>query len=189
MMDGFKVGAAILCGGKSSRMGCDKASLTIGRVTFRQIIENILSEFPEIIIASPEYDVFPGQGPMAGIHASLLRSSSNALFFVPCDMPLITADFAREISSVMHGGIDAAVPEFPGGFLFPPCAVYSKSCIEVFERHLLENKNALYKTFPELNVKRFPVSDTTIFANINTKEDYECIKSKSNIITSNLERL
>lgn len=87
-------GAVILCGGKSSRMGTDKALLTIGGKTFLEHICIELSEFDELIIsygslhkyAEIKYpvvtDIYTGCGPMGGfIRRSLSVSRTHSLFY------------------------------------------------------------------------------------------------------------
>ncbi|MCK5087392.1 MAG: molybdenum cofactor guanylyltransferase, partial [Melioribacteraceae bacterium] len=94
--------AVILAGGNSSRMGLNKSLLKINNSSFidRTIIllENI---FDDIIIVSnsPEdytalglqifQDVYPGFGPLAGIHSGLMNSNSEKVFVVSNDLPFL----------------------------------------------------------------------------------------------------
>ena len=53
----MKIGAAVLAGGKSRRMGRNKAMLKIGEVTAVEKILEELKEFDEIIVSSDDYKI------------------------------------------------------------------------------------------------------------------------------------
>lgn len=112
----MKIGCAILAGGKSSRMGTDKALLEIDGKNFIEQISGELSWFNERIIARgnnrelPETiastwtvipDVYPDHGPIGGIHAALAACESDALFVVTCDMPFLKGALARRLCESM----------------------------------------------------------------------------------------
>lgn len=112
----MKIGCAILAGGKSSRMGKDKALLAIDGKNFIEQISEELSWFEEKIIArgsgsrfSEEMetewnvipDIYPDHGPLGGIHAALTACESDALFVVTCDMPFIESSLARKLCESM----------------------------------------------------------------------------------------
>lgn len=113
----MKIGCAILAGGKSSRMGTDKALLEYeGKQFIRQIAEE-LSWFDERIIARGSNggfgdelerewtvipDIYPEHGPIGGLHAVLSACESDALFVVTCDMPLIESELVRELCELMQ---------------------------------------------------------------------------------------
>src|SRR5690349_1942483 len=95
----------VLAGGKSSRMGCNKALLPFRG---RTLVEHIASEVSTvthtvaligdralyIILGYPVIeDVFPGRGPLSGIHAALRASGAEWSLVVACDMPEMTAGF------------------------------------------------------------------------------------------------
>ena len=89
----------ILAGGKSTRMGVNKAFLKIGGCT---IIEEIFSKFKNIfsrvIIIANEIerfnflgaqitpDIIPSKGPLGGIYTGLIKSSSFHNFVTACDV-------------------------------------------------------------------------------------------------------
>src|SRR3972149_1031162 len=102
--------AAILAGGKSSRMGTDKALLKIGDAAFiERIARTARSVFERVILISdanekysslplPIYlDLFPQCGPLGGLHSALVHSSTPYVFVTPCDLPLITAAMIQEL--------------------------------------------------------------------------------------------
>ena len=108
----MKTGCIILAGGKSSRMGEDKALLEYEGKYFIEKIAEELSFFDEKIIARGNNssltgitdsdwkiipDIYPDHGPMGGLHAALKACESDTMFVVTCDMPLITGELAKRI--------------------------------------------------------------------------------------------
>src|SRR3990167_7393360 len=141
-----RITAIILAGGKSSRMGFDKAFL---RIRHRPIIADILDKlkniFDEILIViSPSRafgysanstdlrvvsDVFPEKGPLGGIYTGLLNSKTKYNFVAACDMPFLNAALIRYL--VEHkGDYDIIIPKM-GKEFHPLFGIYSKNCIGV----------------------------------------------------------
>ena len=103
----MKAGAIILSGGKSSRMGTNKALLPFKEKTnIERIRDELRSLFDDIILVTndPESyeflkiktvsDKYPGKGPLAGVHAGLMASNYEENIVVACDMPFVSADLA-----------------------------------------------------------------------------------------------
>ncbi len=93
---------AILAGGKSSRFGSNKALADwFGRPLISHIVERSLNITEKVFIVAnnkepyafldlPVYpDIYPGRGPLSGLHSALYHISSNWVFLLGCDMPLI----------------------------------------------------------------------------------------------------
>lgn len=100
-----ELAAVILVGGKSSRMGQDKASLPYkGKRLVDVVADTIRSAGVSRVYVSgkiTDYPSFPDLlsecGPVSGICSCILRLSMNykRLLFVPVDMPYLTADLIR----------------------------------------------------------------------------------------------
>src|SRR5271156_1644278 len=95
---GLDVGGYVLAGGRSSRMGRDKALLELGgkplalhAVTKLQRVcsdVHILSENRELSAYAPLVsDLHPGCGPIGGIEAAFAHSTHEWNLFLPVDMP------------------------------------------------------------------------------------------------------
>lgn len=132
-----RVWAAVLAGGRSSRMGRDKASLEIGgRTLLGGLLEVLDRTFPRVALvmgapregdpAGREYlhDTVPDQGPIGGLAAALDWCGADYLFLIACDMPFPDPLLMR----LMADAPDAAmvVPE-AGGRLHPLHARYARS--------------------------------------------------------------
>ena len=199
----MKIGCAILAGGKSSRMGTDKALLEFeGKQFITQIAEE-LSWFDERIIArggnsrlegelEREWtvipDFYPDHGPIGGLHAALSACESDALFVVTCDMPLIESELVRELCNFMQetdfdekrvDAYDVVISVGEGGKIHPLCGVYRKSVLPVLEEQIISDQNRMMAALKKLRVKYVTV-DTPAkerqLANVNTPEDYEKLR-------------
>lgn len=113
----MNIGCVILAGGKSTRMGTDKALLKYEGKYFIEQISDELLWFEERIVARGNNcnfsktietmwkvipDFYPDHGPIGGLHAALSTCRSEALFVVTCDMPLVKSELARRLCAVMQ---------------------------------------------------------------------------------------
>src|SRR5512140_2923630 len=98
----------ILAGGTSSRMGADKALLAFrGHTLLGHALQLAVAVAGSchIVGSRQKYekygavieDVFPGQGPLAGIHAALRASATDFNLVLAVDTPLIGVDFLRHL--------------------------------------------------------------------------------------------
>lgn len=184
------VTGAILSGGPSSRMGCDKALLPYRGGRFIEAIHRKMAElFEEVIVVGSESgqydfmpcrlvpDLFPGMGALAGIHSALFHSDTDRIFVVACDMPHVKGELVRYLCG-FGGEADVVVPEGESG-LVPLHAVYGKSALPAIEQALRDGRRELCSFHERLKVRR--VGRATVesidpglcsFRNINTPEDY-----------------
>ncbi|MDF9409483.1 MAG: Molybdenum cofactor guanylyltransferase [Pelotomaculum sp. PtaB.Bin013] len=179
----------ILAGGKSVRMGTDKAFLKVGP---QGMLEHIAGEFKkvfaEVLISGgdPETgrnlglrvinDLIEGKGPLCGVHAALHEAQHDKILVVACDMPFVTAKLACFMMRQVEG-YDVAVPSH-GIYLQPLFAAYSRSCLPVIEESLAANKYKIDGFFPRVRVNYVNMENycshidiETLFFNINTPVD------------------
>ncbi len=143
-------GAIILAGGRSSRLGRDKASeQLLGRPLLQHVIDRVAPLVQELIIVrapgqqlppieSPGAvrvidDAYPGSGPLGGIYSGLLAAAARRCLAVACDMPLLSPPLLQELQR-RADACDVVMPvlEYPE----PLHAVYSKACIEPIRARL-----------------------------------------------------
>ena len=183
--------ASILVGGKSSRMGSNKAFLELKGKTFIELQIELLREmFDEIFISantSSEYeylnlpifkDVYPGKGPLGGIYTSLINSSSLHTFMLACDMPFVGPELIKYLKDLTKE-YDVVIPNSEKG-LEPLHAFYSKKCIDPIKRSLDENNLRIISFFPHVKVKIVELDSMASsdhfknsIKNLNTIDDYE----------------
>lgn len=196
-----EVAGVILAGGKSRRMGRDKAFLTVGRdAMIERAAEELKKIFKEVLISGGDAetgerlglkvvpDLIRGWGPLSGIHASLLAARSRKCLVVPCDMPFISAELAK-IMVELSDSYDVTVPQH-GDYLQPLFAVYDKNCIPAVEEALNNGRHKVVDFYPRVRVKyvseailRGVADIDTVFFNVNTPLDLEkarIMEKKSN---------
>ena len=192
-MEGSRdVSGFILAGGKSTRMGRDKAFATFDGCTLLgralDLARSVTSDVR--VVGSREIfarfapvveDVFPDRGPLGGIHAALQASSAGLNFILAVDMPFVSLAFLQYLISEARTAADAAVvvPRRDGRWQ-PLCAVYRQKFADAAEAALLAGRNKIdplfiaaeTKVIDEVQMDRagFPES---IFRNLNTLEELE----------------
>lgn len=144
--------AVILAGGKSSRMGCDKAWIEYqGRPLLAHQIQTLLQLRPaELFISAANTDKvgelgfpvlqdnFPGQGPLAGIEKALATMRFELLLVLAVDMPCMLPDTLRWLArQAGQGGI---IPEI-NGRMEPLAACYPKTAHPILRAALGQNQN------------------------------------------------
>lgn len=156
----MKTSGVVLAGGKSTRMKFNKA---FAHVAGRQVIEIILDKckrfFAETIIISNEPqlyegfglavypDVYPGLGPVAGIHSALYHAHYDKVFIMGCDMPFMNMDLVKFLLDSLED-YECVVPELDQR-LQPLSAVYSKKCLPILQECLEHDKLKLIRIFEE----------------------------------------
>jgi molybdopterin-guanine dinucleotide biosynthesis protein A len=182
------ISAAVMAGGKSKRLGQNKALMQINGITVVDSVLNTVSPYVQkvmIITNTPEEyslldieiakDVRPGFGPLSGIHSALSFASSEYVLVVSCDIPLVGSKQIEQLVSSCRGH-DITI--FKHKNFEPLCAVYRRSCIDALNELIDHNECRIIDLFPTLDVKVLRIEDAEIFRSINTKEDYEHILQK-----------
>ena len=171
----------VLAGGKSSRMGQDKALLNWhGRSLLDHMVELLRSVADPVQVVGRDQlpDRIPGLGPLSGIATGIEASSTDANLFVAVDLPLLTKDFLKylrlraEHSShpLLACKIESAFPLCLGVFrpMLPEIQRRLKAG-QLSVRGLIEAGSCEILSEIELHSEGF---DRSIFKNINTPGDY-----------------
>ncbi len=185
----------ILVGGKSRRMGKDKAFLEIGGKTlFEKVLESFHENFRRIILIGsaaerfasynlPLYeDIFPGSA-LGGVYTGLHYADTDSVFVSSCDLPFPSSRIIRHLCS-LTGASDAVVPRLPHGHE-PLFAVYSKSCLGPVKNMLDAGNHCVYDLYPHVKVREVCEKKLeavgggmNAFVNVNTPEEYEAAKRR-----------
>lgn len=190
MSSGINYSVGILAGGKSSRMGKNKALLEFESDTF---IGHAVNEFRghEIIISASgqnEYEKLPAKivndenkdiGPIEGIRQVLKVASEDYIFICACDMPFITAKIADYIAEFISSDYDCYVITDEDR-MHPLCAIYSKRVLPVIEKLIANGDHKLRLILDNSRTKFISLGNTNfekkIVRNVNTKEEYRELK-------------
>jgi molybdopterin-guanine dinucleotide biosynthesis protein A len=181
--------AAIIAGGASRRMGQNKALMLRDGESFVAHVTQLLQPmFQNIVIVTADSsvvhaanlpaisDIYPGKGPLGGIHAALVHFQAP-VFCVACDLPFLQSDAIQFLCGRLES-YDAALPYIEGR-LQPLHAVYAPSCLPVFESELIGKRvRGMEQVLAPLDVRRIeeaqwlPFDDPhKIFTNLNTPEE------------------
>ncbi|HWG51398.1 MAG TPA: molybdenum cofactor guanylyltransferase [Candidatus Acidoferrales bacterium] len=142
----------VLAGGKSMRMGRDKAVLQLeGRTLLEHALDTLRQVCAEVmVLGSREFyadfgaevvqDIFPGCGPLAGIHAGLSRTRTDFNLIIAVDTPFLSADFLRFMAQrAIESGAVVTTPQI-AGYKQPLCSVYSREFLPIAEGALQPQK-------------------------------------------------
>lgn len=179
----------VLAGGKSSRMGRDKAVLTLhGRTLLETSLAALRQVAREVFILGPPElyggyapavpDIFPGCGPLGGIQAALSYSTTRFNLIVAVDTPFLSSDFLAYLADrALVSTAMVTLPEI-GGYLEPVCAVYTREFLPIAEAALRRGDHKITPLLPEREtlVIREPelaqfAFAAEMFENLNTPED------------------
>lgn len=146
----------ILVGGESRRFGADKARHPVGGRPMALRVYDALSPlvgdvFVSVRVAGsspfPEVeevvDRYPGAGPLAGVHAGLVRCQTPWLLAVACDMPFLTTDALTTLASAPRPADRPVFARTPDSRLQPLCALYPVSALSVVEGLLGRGQHAV----------------------------------------------
>ncbi|OGP65681.1 MAG: hypothetical protein A2169_12565 [Deltaproteobacteria bacterium RBG_13_47_9] len=190
----------ILAGGRSARMGQNKAFIEIEGVPIITRIHRILRElFQEIIIVANDKELFrdfdsrvyndlvPQRGALGGLYTGLFFSSFPYSFCVGCDMPFLNESVIEHLMKNAKND-DVIVPRTKDG-LEPLHAIYSKNCLEPIRKIMGQRKYRIIDFFPMVRVKIieeeefFPLDPSRdSFVNINTPEELCLAKKRKQLI-------
>jgi molybdopterin-guanine dinucleotide biosynthesis protein A len=184
------ISAAILAGGMATRLGgIVKSMVPINGIpVIDRILKTLEGIFTEIVIITNSQDefskyenrivpdVYEGIGPLGGIHAALNSSSSDTVFIVAGDMPLLDRELI--IQQVMHYMVhqpDVLIPKI-GSYIEPLHSIVSINVLEDLESYIINEKNkAVWKFLSTVDVEYYKPADETAAANsfksCNTPED------------------
>ena len=182
---GERVGLVILSGGRSTRMGQDKAALPWGDETLLTRMGRILDFFPERLLsvapAQSHYldgytnvvDLVEGLGPIGGIYSALKYAASDALLAVSCDMPMYGATEAKEaVEAFLEAGTDILLP-IADGEPQMLAAVYSKGCLPMIEQMIADRIYKLRVLTELVPTRTLFVENALCYTGVNTREAYE----------------
>lgn len=185
------VAAWVLAGGKSSRMGSDKAFLQLdGRTLLARALDavcTVTSDF-HIVGSRAKFelfgpvveDVFCDRGPLGGIHAALSATHKDLNLVLAVDIPQVDSQFLEFlIQTASKGGAGVTIPRASGGWQ-PLCAIYRREFRDIAEQALKQGRNKIDPLFDRVSLAIIEESDlkkagfsANIFRNLNTPEEFE----------------
>jgi molybdopterin-guanine dinucleotide biosynthesis protein A len=185
--------AVILAGGHSSRMGFDKQLLEKDHKHLAvYLAEELLHQFQEVIVVTntPELyedvpvrtcqDIYPGQGPISGMHSAFCHCESDSIFVLACDMTGFSPEYAKYQAERMLQEKTEACVTMRGEKMETFHGFYKRTLHAEMEQKLKEKKTSIYRL-----LQNHPVTEITeeemqtyanpeqLFRNLNTPDDYK----------------
>ncbi len=181
----------VLAGGRSTRMGTNKALLEFGGARLiERLIRTTRPLFREIAIIANDPETYaylgvpiwpdriPGKGSLGGIYTAVHHCTFPQIFCIACDMPFpnpTVIAYLRDLAS----GYDVVVPRTADGYQ-PLHAVYSKTCLPLMEAMIHADRLKIDGLFPAVRLRTVeehelrPLDPALLcFVNVNTQEELE----------------
>ena len=177
----------ILAGGKSLRMGTDKALIEINGQSMIKKAYLLLKDLCDEIILSTTGSYFfkgikkvsdekPGLGPIGGIYSCLKQSGTDKNLVLAVDIPFVNQDILKFLIENIDNS-DVIFPLNELGKIEPLCAIYSKSILPAIEKMIQQGDFKVQNLKQYINVKTIQISrdqkffDEKLFLNLNTPAD------------------
>jgi len=185
--------AAVLAGGRSTRMGVDKTLVQVdGQALISRVLAAVEGVCAHLMVVTnrPEAlahagldarvavhcDEVPYEGPLGGLITALARAPHEWVLAVAADMPRVSPEVVRALWEARTRA-DIVVPITEGG-AEPLLALYSRRCLPVAREVFGSGRRRLVALFPHLRVVEYPLEalrrldpELKSFLNINTPDD------------------
>lgn len=186
-----QVTGVILAGGKSSRMGVNKALLPLwGVPCVQHVADRLRPACDEVIVVAAEsgsysflslpvvLDIVRDAGPLAGIHAALSAIGAGAALVLSCDAPMVNRELLLRLARA-EGTADAVLVRSEDGRVQPLCGLYRRSCLTGMAEALARGRRSVVEFLGGRNVDVRSVADllgpgaeSGLLLTMNTPEEY-----------------
>ena len=197
-----QIAGIVLAGGRSTRMGSDKASLVLGGRTLLQRTVDALSQVATQIVVvraagqqlpalssqssiTVVEDPIDGQGPLIGIAEGLRAVSCEIAIVVACDMPFLRPRLLRMLVERASAGRRFVVPIYLGRPQ-PLCSAFRRDALEVIDAQIAAGERKIMAVAGVLDADRVPSEHWTAadpdgrsFENVNTPEEFEAALARA----------
>ena len=177
----------VLTGGRSSRMGTDKALISLDGRPLALRVADAVAGFCGVVslVGDPARyaalglpvipDTFPGQGPLAGIEAALGATAADWNLVVACDMPALGSGI---VGRLFESDGDCVLPQYEDGRVEPLCAVYHRRCHTGIRAALEAGVRKVTDALRRLEsdgfaIRYLRVENEAPFANLNTPDEMQ----------------
>jgi len=186
-MKALKVNGFILAGGKSSRMGRDKALLDWhGRPLVDHMIALLGTATNDVQVVGRDRlpDRWPGRGPLSGIATALDITLTDANLVVAVDLPFLTTKFLSHLRSSLER-TNRPLLACKIESHFPLCVGIRRALLPEVQHRVESGNLSVHALIEEADSEilseeelRHAGFEPSIFRNINTPEDYDIGNSK-----------
>jgi molybdenum cofactor guanylyltransferase len=183
------ISAALMAGGKSTRMGRDKCLIQINGIPlWQRQLDLLLAVSPEVFVVAPDRpdwlpdkvrwipDAVRDKGPIGGLVAVLAEAADNQVLVLAVDMPTMSSAFLKKLADMAVQG-SGIVPQIGEGYE-PLCAIYPREALAIVKDQLFAKRDYSLQALIRLLIQRglmqnFCVSDSEagLFRNLNFPSD------------------
>jgi molybdopterin-guanine dinucleotide biosynthesis protein A len=179
----YNIPLIIFAGGKSSRMGQDKALLPFGGYnTLSEFQQARLSKlFKKVYISAKEnkfdFDVnviedkYKDNSPLVGIISIFETLNVDKVFILSVDAPFVNKKVIDKLIN-SNNRFDAVVAKSKSG-IQPLCGVYKRSVLPIAQEHLKNKNHRLTSLLKKVDTQFIPFEDDALFLNLNHPHEYE----------------
>ena len=185
------ISGIILAGGKSRRLGMDKAFLRFrGQALIQHALGVMRALSDDVMVVANDQesyqhlgarlvgDVYPNGASLGGIYAGLLAARHPQGLVVGCDMPFLSLALLRYMISLAKAH-DVVMPRY-GTYLEPLHAIYHVNCLPKMRELIEAGQLRISEVFCNLPTRFVTEGEIALFDpdklsffNINTPEDLE----------------
>ncbi len=194
---------AILAGGKSTRMGQDKATIKIGDKYLINLVYDVVKEiFDRVIILSRFHDAIEGisapvlkdvlhyGGSMTGIASALLYSETPYTFVVGCDMPFLSREALQYMMNEATDE-DIIIPktQYTVNETNGNGAIVRKTKWGFEALHAIYNRSCMVHFFRLIEQQRFKIAEVLPFVSVKELEDQPCFFRNGTSVFTNINTI
>ncbi|GAA4654999.1 molybdenum cofactor guanylyltransferase [Anaerocolumna aminovalerica] len=196
----MEITVGILAGGKSTRMGINKAFLPFRETSFIETIAEECEDFSKIILSVNDLETYKnigyelvqdeksGFGPLEGVYQILKKADTKFALILAADMPYINKNFLNKFCSCLDNPVllrnDQG--EMPGcivlradNMLEPLCSLYSRTTLPFLKEMREQEEHKLRMLYERVYTRYIDIESLgytkQIITNINTQEEYKKI--------------
>jgi molybdopterin-guanine dinucleotide biosynthesis protein A len=194
----YTIPAVIFAGGRSSRMGTDKALLPFaGYTSLSEFQYNKVSQWFKTVYLSSKSnkfnfncpilkDIYKESSPLVGIASIFQILKTDAVFILSVDAPLVNRYVIDKLWEAYthdtHANTSAIIAQSPNG-LQPLCGIYKRSILPFVLQNISLNKHRLSSLLRDTPSKTVFFEDDTPFTNLNTQEEYQKLLTSHTLFT------
>lgn len=176
-----KITGIILAGGKSIRMGKNKALVKYKQKRLIDWAINIINPLVDYLIISSNEpipkvpylmvkDEIENIGPIGGLYSALKKSQTKVNIIIACDTPKIPSELYEKLI-LKSKGYDAVIPVHEDGTYEPMVALYSKKILKIIEKQIANKDYKMQNLIAKLKICKYKLTHSKPFMNMNTPTD------------------
>lgn len=184
--------AIILAGGKSSRMGEDKALIPIFGVPLLKLVYDVAQSCADIYVVTPRIESYqhllpncqfirevpPFGGPLVGFAQGLTQVQTDWVLLLACDLPNLRVEVLQEWANKLDDVKSEAIASLVhhNKRWEPLCGFYRRNCLPNLNQYISQGGRSFQEWLNQHSVDILPLTEPSMLFNCNTPEDLESVK-------------